>query len=283
MRDLFRHSRSSLVLLMLSLGCQEPPEQSEPYKQLAEDQRRTEALVAERDSSINALFGSFNRISENLREIRERQGAIGRPTENGEAPKDMEEQIASDLAAIETLLDENKALIAAMRKQAKADGGTMAELQKTILELERSVSEKDSEIGILKEQLASTNSSLATLIEMYRDKEQLTDLQRDELNKAYYAVGTTKELREKGVLTTEGGFVGLGKVSKLNTSGMDASYFEEVDITKLKMVPVGARKARLVTNHPEGSYSWEGTFDSLVIEDAERFWSVSKYLVIEVG
>ena len=40
-----------------------------------------------------------------------------------------------------------------------------------------------------------------------------------------------------------------------------------------------AKKAKLATNHPAGSYRLEGA-DKLVITDPNAFWSLSKYLVI---
>ena len=169
-------------------------------------------------------------------------------------------------------------LLDKLRNQAKSSAANIAELERTVADLEASMLEKDAEIGTLKEQLASTNSSLATLIEMYRDKEQLAALQRAEMNQAFYAVGTAKELRENGVLTKEGGVIGVGGVNKLNTNDMNTSYFKEIDVTVTKEIPVGAKKARLVSSHPEGSYTLTG--EKLVIDDVEKFWSVGRYLVI---
>ena len=67
------------ALLLLLHACTQDPKTSEPYKQLEEDQRRTTETVAQRDSAINELFGTFNRISENLRTIRAKQGALVAP------------------------------------------------------------------------------------------------------------------------------------------------------------------------------------------------------------
>ena len=194
--------------------------------------------------------------------------------------KDMEQHIMDDIHAIDSLLNQNKALLAKLRKDAKANGGRIAELSKTIEELEKTVAEKDTEIGSLKDQLASTNASLGELITMYRDKEQLANLQRDELNTAWYAVGTAKELRENGVLTKEGGVAGIGATNKLNAAGLNKEYFKQVDITKEVEIPINAKKAKLVTSHPAGSYRMEGEVEKLVITDPGQFWSMSKYLVV---
>jgi hypothetical protein len=271
-----------LLTACLLAACGGDPKESPLYRQLAEDHERATAELARRDSALNEFLGALNRISENLRTIRSKQGELVAPPGGTESPATTEERIMGDLERIDALLAENKALLAKMRKQAKADAGAMAELQRTVEELERSLEEKDAEIAGLKEQLASTNSSLATLIEMYRDKSQLAEMQRNELNTAWYAVGTAKELRENGVLTKEGGVAGIGGVNKLNTAALPANYFTRIDISRTTEVPVLGKKAKLATAHPEGSYRLENGAQKLVITDADRFWSISKYLVVVV-
>jgi len=270
------------VVVLFFTACQEDPKNTEPYKQLEQDQQRTEAIVAAKDSTINALFGTFNRISENLRTIRSKQGELVAPGSATESKTDVEQRIMGDIEQIDALLIENRELVDKLRKQAKTAGGNIAALQRTVDDMEKSNAVQQEEIGTLKEQLASTNSSLATLIEMYRDKSQLADMQRTEINTAFYAIGTAKELKEKGVLTKEGGLAGIGGVNKLNTAGLPKDYFTEVDITGTPEIILGAEKAKLSTSHPEGSYRFEDGAAKLVITDPEKFWSISKYLVVVV-
>jgi hypothetical protein len=50
-------------------------------------------------------------------------------------------------------------------------------------------------------------------------------------------------------------------------------------------MPRDAKKAKLVTNHPEGSYAIVGEndkADKLVISNATDFWKEGNYLVIEI-
>lgn len=269
------------ILALGLMACQNDPKTTPEYQQLAEDADRTAAQVSERDSTINMLFGTMNRISENLRTIRAKQGQLGTTDKGAEGP-DMEQRIMDDLSSIDGLLAENKDLIAKLRKQAKASAASISELERTVSDLEASIAEKDTEIGVLKEQLASTNSSLATLIEMYRDKSQLADMQRNEMNTAWYAIGTQKELRGAGVLAKEGGIAGIGAVSKLNSNNLPKDYFTQIDVTRTLQIPIAAKKAKLATSHPAGSYKLEEGAQQLVITDPNAFWSMSKYLVVVV-
>lgn len=278
------HIRTLLLpaaVLLFQACTPEDPKTSQPYQQLEEDQRRTVQTVADRDSTINELFGTFNRISENLRTIRAKQGGLSAPTGGTENNADMEDRIMKDLAEIDALIEENKGLIAQLRKQSKGYAAGITELERTIAELESTVGTKNAEIDTLKEELASSNSSLATLIDMYRDKSQLADMQRGEMNSAHYLIGTAKELKEKGVLTKEGGVVGIGAVNKLNMTALPKDQFTQVDVTGTPEITIGAKKAKLATSHPAGSYRMDDG-SRLVITDPEKFWSVSKYLVIVV-
>lgn len=272
---------SFLTVSLLLIACSNEPAVDPLVDQLKQDNAGALAKVAERDSMINDLLGTMNRISENLRTIRSKQGQLLEPADAAEQSADMEQRIMGDLQSIDGLLAENRQLIDKLRKQAKGNAKALSELERTIEGLEATIAEKDTEIGTLKEQLASTNSSLATIIEMYRDKSQLSDMQRMELNTAYYVVGTAKELKERGILSKEGGVVGIGSVKKLNTANLPADAFQRIDVVRTTEIPLGAKKAKLVTSHPDGSYRLEGG-NKLVVTDANAFWSISKYLVVEV-
>ena len=264
----------STAIASLLIACESDPTQSEQYQQLKQDQQRTESIVHAKDSSVNELLGTLNRISENLRTIRQKQGELGDAASGPEMGKDMEQRVMDDLQGIDALLMENKELIERLRKEAKSSEGRINELARTVEEFERAINEKDAEIGVLKEQLASTNSSLASLIEMYRDKEQLANVQQAEMNTAWYAVGTARELRDNGVLTKEGGVAGIGGVDKLNAADLNEEYFKRIDLTKDLEIPINGKKARVATSHPEGSYRLEGEVEKLVISDPARFWSM---------
>lgn len=270
-----------LPALALLAACTQDPKESPQYQQLNEDAQRAQAQVAEKDSLINALFGTVNRISENLRTIRTKQGQLG-GADLGAEEAGMEERIMGDIQSIDALLAENRQLIERLRKQSKTSAANLAELERTVADLEQAMVEKDTEIATMKDQLASTNSSLATLIEMYRDKSMQAASQEQQLNAAWYAVGTQRELRDNGVLSKEGGVAGIGGVNKLNTQDLATSYFTPIDLSTTTSIPVLAKKAKLVTSHPEGSYRFENGAEKLVITDPERFWSISKYLVVVV-
>ena len=74
-----------------------------------------------------------------------------------------------------------------------------------------------------------------------------------------------------------------GDVMELADANKDE--FIEIDVRNVSEIAVGAKKARLLSPHPEGSYEIVKGEDGLAIVkilDAQNFWSVTRYLVIRV-
>lgn len=249
----------------------------------AENERlKAEAIM--KDQSIDDFLQSLNEIEENLNAIKEREKIVRITSTSFENENTKQEQIAADINMIGQLLLENKNKIALLNKKLKAAGIKSAELEKIIEGLNKKLNEKDNEIASLKEELTIANAALEKLFVEYNQRLEELDDKTSKLNTAYYVVGTKKELLEKGVITKEGGFVGIGKTNKLK-SDFNKEYFTKIDVTTTSSIPLLTKKAKVITSHPSSSYKIEGFKDKaekLVILNSEDFWSASKYLVILV-
>ena len=71
----------------------------------------------------------------------------------------------------------------------------------------------------------------------------------------------------------------------LKTGDFNKDYFTQIDIRTVKEIKLYSKSAEMLTNHPAGSYTLQkdqrGEY-VLRITDPNKFWSVSKYLVIKV-
>ncbi|MDE6835653.1 MAG: hypothetical protein K2J03_01700, partial [Muribaculaceae bacterium] len=64
----------------------------------------------------------------------------------------------------------------------------------------------------------------------------------------------------------------------------DAAYFVAADKRTLKSIPTNAKKVKIWTNMPEGSYQIVGEKDgpkTVEITDPAKFWSLSSHLIIQ--
>lgn len=248
-----------------------------------------ELVVSAKDSLINAVFADINAISENLALIKSRENLItvAGESEGGRRPV---EEIDNDIKAIDRLLRENRAKIESLQRSAarlrkanlRIDG-----LEKMIADMNRQLAEKKAEVEQLRESLVRMGDEVKSLTEevAVRSAEvenlsgEKVELQ-NQLNTVYYIVGGEKELRDAQIINKQG-FIG-----RTLTVGRNSNFdsFTMADSRLLSEVPVGQKKATLVTSHPEGSYELvtdaNKVVEKLIITDPVRFWESSKILII---
>jgi hypothetical protein len=248
--------------------------------------------ISARDSVINEWMMTFDDIEKNLTLIKEKEKIITINSSNVEFSRDRKEQILEDIKYINSLLDQNKKKIASLNAQLKKSGGTIKALQTRITELEASMKQSETEISELKTNLAEKNFEIEQLNAQMTDmqiaieqKDEKIVNQTAELNKAFFATGTFKELKANGIVTKEGGFIGLGKKKSLIENFPD-SAFTLINITETKTIQVNSKDAKLITEHPTGSYEFirgnNNIIEYLEIKDPAQFWKISKYAVVEL-
>jgi hypothetical protein len=248
--------------------------------------------ITSRDSSIGEWVTTFGEIEKNIALIKEKEHIISTNSSTGELSTKNKQQILDDIKYINTLLEQNKKKIALLNSQLNKSGGTIKGLQNTITGLEASVKQSESDITDLKATLLTKkfeieqlNTEKTELQGSIVQKDEKIKTQTYEMNKAFFACGTFKELKAKGLLTKEGGFIGLGKTKTIAASFPDSS-FKQIDITVLKSIPINSKSAKLISEHPANSYQFirdkDKKIESIEITDPIQFWKISKYAVVEI-
>jgi hypothetical protein len=144
---------------------------------------------------------------------------------------------------------------------------------------------RDMELGDIKDHLGKINTELKNMTNTINEKTKESSKKTNELNTAYYAIGTERELLKKGIITGEGGFIGIGKSMKMNTD-FSQNYFRKINIKVNTTIDINSKSAKLITVHPNNSYKIVGTkkhVDSIEITNTKDFWAASKFLVILVS
>lgn len=253
--------------------------------QLSEEKTELEGENLKKDSTIDNMLQTFNEIQENLNAIKEREGIL-----QVSDPESQGQSMVSDIQTINELMQKNEALTKRLNQQLKASRNQSAQFRKLIENLNRQIELKNEEIAKLNVLLQKKDSKIADLYfsvdslnYTVEQKEKSLEETKNDLYTAFYAYGTSKELREKNVLTKEGGILGIGKTESLKDN-YNVDYFTKIDIRKQKSFLIYADKAELVTKHPKGSYKFMGDdqVDSLVITNPDEFWKASKMMVIVV-
>lgn len=238
-------------------------------------------------NETDELLSTFNEIEEGFRDISEAQGrmTIDRRGEGANA----RQRIQENMQFIQETMAQNNELIERLRARLRQNSANAELLQRTIDNLQAQMEQKNAEIEMLRNELQQRNIHIAELNQQVTNlhddisdqqsviqQQDVTIIQQDrQINRAWYAVGTKRELKDNGILQH-------GRVLQ---NGFDASYFTEIDIRQVSQLNLNSRSAEILTSHPAGSYSLERGDNRqyvLRILDYEQFWSTSKYLVIQV-
>lgn len=248
-----------------------------------------------KDSSLTAFITSFAEIEENLRAIRQREMNIEMAREENLSPGELKDRISQNVEEINHLLEENREKIKELNARLKYSGRQNSRLKASMEELQQTltakINEKEGEIVNLKSDLdglkleiSQLNTNLAMVEKENQEKEEVINEKTEQLNTAYFVTGTFKELQEEQILSKEGGFLGLGRTEVFNANA-SKDQFSEIDIRKTLFFPVQGEKVELVTHHPSDSYRIERDAEDqtqLVVNDPDKFWESSRYLVMMV-
>ena len=247
--------------------------------------------LTQRNAELDEMMGTFNDISEGFRQINAAESRVD--LQRGavaEGSLNAKQQIASDIEFIRKQMEENKAQIAKLQAQLKNSKYNSTQLKKAVEALTVELNAKQQRIEELQTELASKNIRIqeldAAVSDLSAEKETLTAEneakaktvaeQEKSLNAAWFVFGTKSELKAQKILQS-------GDV--LKSADFNKDYFTQIDIRTTKEIKLYSKRAELLTTHPAGSYELvkddKGQL-TLKITNPTEFWSVSKYLVIQV-
>ena len=286
---------SLLFVVLMATSCN--VERSEKYQALLaeRDSLYTEAVAAK--GGFDNALNTINEIENALEAVRAQENIIMMDNQEGNTNK-----AVSEINAIQLTLQENRNKIENLEKQLAEQGSKSKALNQTISRLKKQLDEKDVYINNLKDELNQSRQEIANLSEQVSDlnenintlnsnldvmsvqnaaQQATIETQDAMLNAVWTCIATQQVLVEKGVLNKGG----LFQSSEISKQGFDKSQFTQQDKRELSVIPLNTKKAKIMTTHPEGSYSvkeGEGGNQYIEILDKDAFWSMSNYLVVSI-
>ncbi|MBQ2211086.1 MAG: hypothetical protein II404_14195 [Prevotella sp.] len=244
-------------------------------------------IIAQKDNEINDMISTMNDIEEGFRSINAAEDRVS-VARQGEGAS-MKERIQENMQFIQQTMQQNRELINKLRNQLRQSSVKSDQLRRTLDNLTRQMEEKDTQIKSLIAELEAKNvqidelttqvsdlkTDVANLAEETTQKSQTISAQDKQLHTAWFVFGTKNELKEQRIIAD-------GEVLRSN---FNQDYFTKIDIRVDKEIKLYSRSAKLLTDHPTGSYRLEQDANKqyiLRIENPSQFWSTSRYLVIQV-
>ena len=246
-------------------------------------------IINQKDDELNEIMSCVNEVQEGFARINEAEGRITVANGNPEAASS-KQVIRENMAFIQQAMQQNRDRIAQLKERLKTTTINVEKLTKTIQnlstqleeqtkrvqEMEAQLAEKDVQIAEQGEQINSLSENVSTLQQDNQQKQETIESQDKDLHTAWFVFGTKAELKEQKILQ---------KGDVLKSSDFNKDYFTKIDTRIDKEIKLYSKSAELLTNHPAGSYTLakdsKGQY-VLRITAPEKFWSASKYLVIQV-
>ena len=278
-------------LIVLALGglmvasCNEGVKKAEQAALMQRDS--LEQIIAQKDNEINDMMTTLSDIEEGFREITEAQNRVTLAKEGEGTNTKM--RIKENIQFIQSAMKQNKELINKLKQQVRESSVKGDQLKKIIDNLNEQMQQKDQQLQALREELdkkdihiaeldeqvAGLNENVAALTEENTQKAETISTQDKQIHTAWFVFGTKKELKEQNILDK-------GEVLQKN---FNKDYFTKIDIRIDKEIKLYSSSAEILTNHPAGSYTLQRDAKNqfvLRLSDPQRFWSTSKYLVVQV-
>ena len=246
-----------------------------------------QSIVDSKNDEMNQFFETLNEIEDNLAKVTSKFGSVEELRRGKtEIKNDVKMKINDQINDINSMLAANKQRLNALNKKLADSKVENTTLKEYVEKLQNRISEQENEIQTLVTEfeqkniiIETLNTNVAELTKSNTEKEQIIAKQIADANRAYFIIGTYKELKEAGVVNKTGGFIGLGKKQQV-TNNMNTDLFTQIDKTTTNVIDIEREKVKILSKHPEGSYELVMNDDdvcmSLKINNPTEFWKYTE-------
>ena len=238
---------------------------------------------------LNDIEAGFAAINQNEKDMKVNLKGV----ESNSTSK--REIIAAQMTAIKEGIEKNKAKIAELRNLAAKRGKANIKLTETVKRLQAEMDEKIVQIQFFQTELAKKNIVITELNTTVNNQSKDIAIQQNvmdqqkskikgqdmDMNTVWYCVATSKQLREAKIVSSGG----LFQSKKLLDNDFDKKAFIQVDLRSISSIVTNSRNVKILSSHPQSSYTLVTGVDKKItikITDSSAFWSVSKYLVVQI-
>jgi DNA repair exonuclease SbcCD ATPase subunit len=267
--------------------------QSTDVKKLQQENDSLLEAKSHLENETNDYLSSMNEIEDNFSKIKEMENYI-QVNKSSENTPDIRTKINDDVIQISEILKNNKEKLSVLNHKLHKSDIRIAALEQTVARLNATLNEKiqliqslsdelkikDATITELSKNVDTLHQTVNTLSSQKQAQQQELAAQDAKIHTAWYVFGTNKELKAQKIISAGG----LFSSEKVLQKDFNKQYFVKIDIRQVKTIPLYSKKVKILTTHPQGSYSLDKKDGNyvLTIKDYNEFWSISRYLIIQV-
>lgn len=294
-----QYSTLCLILLFVLFVFSPSCVRKSKYTEILRQHDSLQIVSSQRAEQLEMINSYLDTIASSIDSITHQEVLLLSRT-NADGVKLSKKDIRKNLELLEALIDRQRTKIYELDSTLVVMQDSTSRLRSVISFLYQQLDEKDAEIQRMKiqmgqqtrkiiqlsTQVSTLQTDVSELTSMSMEQSQEIKMQSETIAMqdamiytAYYIVGTKKELKEKGVLSTAA-FAG----NKVDISSADMSVYTKVDIREFTSLELTGQKVKVLSQMPTGSYRIETIAPKkhrLVITDTRLFWNTSKVLVIQ--
>ncbi|MEG0011327.1 MAG: hypothetical protein RR061_08855 [Muribaculaceae bacterium] len=278
------------ALMMMLPACNgNANKQKEAENQNVELNDSLQTALAEQDSLMTLL----TEVNDGMTQIKELENLMSSPNLSGETASKKDE-IKANMTVIQQALQNRRTKLDAMELKLKQSGSYNSKMQKTIESMKEQLAAQEKNIATLQEALKNANiqiegltnkvTTLNSTVETVSTEKKAAQEEAvrvaNELNTCYYVIGSKSELKKNKIV--ESGFL---RKTKIMEGDFEKSYFTKADKRTISELPLHAKKAKLLSKHPQGSYEIVDNdgVKTLKITNSTKFWELSNFLIIQIN
>ncbi len=270
-------------------------ENSEKYKAIVAQRDSVEQVKQALDSNYNQTLVLLNDIETGFSQITQNEIEMKVNLKGVEGPKtNKREMIAAQMTAIKEGVEKNKAKISELRRLAAKSGKANNKLTETIKRLQSELDAQGIQIQTLQTELEQKNikinelnTTVAVQSKNITEQQNVLEQQKStlkvqdaDLNAVWYCIASSKKLKDAKIISN----TGLFQSKKVLDTDFDKTAFTQADLRSISSIATDSKNIKIISSHPQSSYKLVTGDDkniTIQITDPSKFWSVSKYLVVQ--
>jgi hypothetical protein len=225
--------------------------------------------IAEKEAYLLALNGQMDELLPQLEQAQNPEVKI-------ELTKKMQ-FIAERISSFENSIGRLQSALRTEERKA-------IEMTDDLLVAMDALADQEAEIELLVFELQYDGEQIAQLNDDLNDLEMRENIRAKKNAERLLAIGSQEELENAGVIERKG--LPLFRRTELTISDAKEAKWRTIDLREICSIPMYSKEASVHSDHPTDSYSFttdKAGLLTLVIENVDDFWNLSKCLVIEIG
>ncbi len=280
-----RRVRFMMVVAVLTaailVGC-DNKEFEKRNQELSRELATKDAFIEEVTSTINEINDRLDKswaLEKNI--LRQAKGVEGT---RSMTQAELKQHILDRISEMSTKLTEHRKRVTDLQKKLKGATTQYAGLETMVEDLRKNLDDREKTLTEMQMRVQNLEGEVSQKTQVIAAHELTIADQTRQLNTAFVVTGKKGELKEKGIIAEEGGFLwGLLGSTTVLAPDVDADQFEPLDKTTDMTIPVAGKIDEIVPRRDMNSYAVEEGADGgtvLRILQPNRFWRESRLVIV---